>query len=305
MVQKRKNEHITDVYLSDIPHHALDEHLIKYNDEELVIIENLRDIPDLANPKIAFNVVALCVSGRMELDVSGCSVVLRSQQLIICQRNALLSGIMVSPDFDCKIMCISDHLLHSVLSAQMLVWDKLLFREKCFILDVPDNRFGLYNELQRQWSNRGGSLKHEIITSLLRVVFLQICQMLIDHQEKQSAMTTENTSRMDMLFHRFIDNVAKRKVKKQPVGKYADELFISPKYLSTVCRMVSDKSPIAWIKEYVLEDIVFYLRNTDLTVSRIAVELGFPNVSFFCKYVREHLGMSPNDYRKKLLSSNQ
>ena len=94
-------------------------------------------------------------------------------------------------------------------------------------------------------------------------------------------------------------------MKKQPVEKYADELFISPKYLSTVCRMVSDKSPIAWIKEYVLEDIVFYLRNTDLTVSRMAVELGFPNVSFFCKYVREHLGMIPNDYRKKLLSSDQ
>ena len=30
----------------------------------------------------------------------------------------------------------------------------------------------------------------------------------------------------------------------------------------------------------------------------IATEMGFDNLSFFGKYVRKHLGLSPNHYRK-------
>ena len=35
-----------------------------------------------------------------------------------------------------------------------------------------------------------------------------------------------------------------------------------------------------------------------LAIKEIAVKLGFCNLSFFGKYVRKHLGLSPNHYRK-------
>ena len=41
------------------------------------------------------------------------------------------------------------------------------------------------------------------------------------------------------------------------------------------------------------------LRFTDMTMQEIANDLKFPNPSFFGKYCKEHLGMTPLEYRMK------
>ena len=140
------------------------------------------------------------------------------------------------------------------------------------------------------------------MVSLLRVALLELCHQLMSKDKDQKAgedLLQEGNSRMETLFHQFLKNIARRHIKKLSVSEYAEKLCITPKYLSTVCRTVSGKSPTDWISEYVIEDITHYLKNTELTASQIGIELGFPNASFFGKYVREHLGMSPNEFRKE------
>ena len=36
-----------------------------------------------------------------------------------------------------------------------------------------------------------------------------------------------------------------------------------------------------------------------MSIKEIATEMNFDNLSFFGKYVKKHLGDSPNNYRKK------
>ncbi len=71
------------------------------------------------------------------------------------------------------------------------------------------------------------------------------------------------------------------------------KLCITPKYLSIICKRHSGKTAIEWITEYTLADITYYLRSTSKTIKEISGILGFSNTSFFGKYVREHLHMSP------------
>lgn len=40
------------------------------------------------------------------------------------------------------------------------------------------------------------------------------------------------------------------------------------------------------------------LRNTTKSIKQIAEEMNFPNQSFLGKYFKEHVGMSPSQYRK-------
>ena len=49
--------------------------------------------------------------------------------------------------------------------------------------------------------------------------------------------------------------------------------------------------------EQVLEDIRYYLRQTDLSIKQICDKLAFPNPSFFGKYVKDHFGMTPLEFR--------
>lgn len=82
------------------------------------------------------------------------------------------------------------------------------------------------------------------------------------------------------LFPRFLVLLQNNKVKHRQVTDYASELYVSP-------------------KEYTLSDIDYHLRSTEYLVKEIANILGFPNPSFFGKYIKEYLGMSPMEYRNK------
>ena len=300
-MEKQKKEHaLKNVNLLDVSAMSVNEELISYNDDELVIVDNLREIPHLEGGKIDFNIVAACVAGRMRLDVSGQPITVNAQQIFVCHPHVVLSNLMISPDFECKVMCLSDRLLRSILQSQMLLWNNMLYKQHYCIIDIPTGRFGLYNELRYQWLNEDNPFRREILVSLLRVALLELCHHLMNNEPNAAEDSPlEGNSRMEALFYQFLVNIARRRIKKLSVSEYAEELCITPKYLSTICRTVSGKSPTEWISEYVVEDITYYLKNTELTAAQICLELGFPNASFFGKYVREHLGMSPNEYRKK------
>lgn len=301
-MDKKRHEALQNVNLVDVSAMSVNEDLVKYNDDELVIVDKLREIPQLGSGKIDFNVVAACITGCMRLEVSGQPTTVNAQQIFVCHPHVVLSNLMISPDFECKVMCLSDRLLRSILQSQMLIWNNMLYKQRYRIIDIPSDRFGLYNELRYQWINEENPFKREILVSLLRVALLELCHQLMSKDKDQKAgedLLQEGNSRMETLFHQFLKNIARRRIKKLSVSEYAEELCITPKYLSTVCRTVSEKSPTDWISEYVIEDITHYLKNTELTASQIGIELGFPNASFFGKYVREHLGMSPNEFRKE------
>ena len=54
------------------------------------------------------------------------------------------------------------------------------------------------------------------------------------------------------------------------------------------------------INRCIIDDVRRLLHNSDKSVKEISNELGFPNLSFFGKYVKRMLGMSPKAYRKSL-----
>ncbi len=309
MDKQRMDQAIQKVNLMDVSAMSVNEELVKYLDDELVIVDNLREIPQLGGGKIDFNVVAACITGCMQLEVSGQPTIVNAQQIFVCHSHVVLSNLMISPDFECKIMCFSDRLLCSILQSQKLIWNNVLYKRRYCIIDIPAGRLTLYNELRYQWINEDNPFKREILVSLLRAALLELCHQLMCNEQRAEdespqerlrvgATAGMGNSRMETLFHQFLKNVARRRIKKLSVSEYAEELCITPKYLSTICRTVSGKSPSEWISEHVVEDITYYLKNTELTASQIGVELGFPNASFFGKYVREHLGMSPNEYRR-------
>ena len=65
----------------------------------------------------------------------------------------------------------------------------------------------------------------------------------------------------------------------------------------------SGRSPLDLIHETTVSTIRQQLRYSNKTVKEICNELDFPTLSFFGKFVREHLGMSPTEYRQQNLNN--
>lgn len=78
---------------------------------------------------------------------------------------------------------------------------------------------------------------------------------------------------------------------------FADKLCVTPKYLSEVCRKVSGYPANYWINRYTVLDISRLLRDKSLTFVRISDMFGFSSPAYFSRYVQQHLGVSPTEYR--------
>jgi len=93
---------------------------------------------------------------------------------------------------------------------------------------------------------------------------------------------------------------SKSEPKKRSVSYYAERLYITPKYMSTTVKKISGKTALEWINEYVIEDIKRQLAFSSKSIKEIADYLMFPSISFFGKYVKKHLGVSPKEFRRQL-----
>jgi transcriptional regulator GlxA family with amidase domain len=50
---------------------------------------------------------------------------------------------------------------------------------------------------------------------------------------------------------------------------------------------------------YVIAEAKALLMNTSMSVQQISLELHFPNQSFFGKYFKSHMGISPGEFRSR------
>ena len=94
-------------------------------------------------------------------------------------------------------------------------------------------------------------------------------------------------------------------MENREVEFYADKLFITPKYLSEICKKTSGKTASEWIQNYATTRLILLLRNNKLTFTQIADSMNFSSQSFFSRYVRKVLGVSPSVYRERLRHSRQ
>lgn len=78
---------------------------------------------------------------------------------------------------------------------------------------------------------------------------------------------------------------------------YADKLGISLQYLSTTVKQTTGRNVLDIIAYVVIIDAKSKLKSTDMTVQEIAYSLNFPSPSFFGKYFKRHVGMSPLEYK--------
>ena len=114
--------------------------------------------------------------------------------------------------------------------------------------------------------------------------------------ERQAAIAP--ASRQQEIFVRFLRLVSQHCREERQIGYYADRMALSQDHLSRIVREHSGITCKAWIERAVLLEAKVLLRHTDRTITDISEALHFPNDSFFCKYFKRLIGMSPRRYRE-------
>ena len=273
---------------------------IGYSDNDIVVIDSIQQFNEVNTAHVAMNAIVICTNGKVQARVNGIQMELHKNQVAIVPQNVTATDVMVSPDFNLKAMFLTNRILQSFLHEKMNVWNDMMYVHRNHIVTMDEDEILFYTHFYDMLTlaiERGKENPYhtEIIQALLRSAILGLCGAM----KWMLSSNHHETHTTDTHFQRFLDLLHSTDVKHRTVEAYANDLCISPKYLTAICKKHSGRTANEWITEHVLEDIRYYLKQTDLSMKQICDQLGFPNPSFFGKYVKDHFGMTPMEFRNR------
>ena len=136
--------------------------------------------------------------------------------------------------------------------------------------------------------------RDKIIASLFAAMFHYVMGILQQHSSNGSNNVSNRT---DELFNRFLDLLREHCSTERSVEFYAQKMGITPKYLSLILKKKSGRNASKLIDEAVVYEAKRLLKYSGLSINEIATKLNFASQSFFGKYFKQRVGVSPSRYK--------
>ena len=283
----------------------MDEDYVDYVDENVVVARNIDNLPE-SNQMIRLNlfIIVTCIEGKLQLSVNGKGYQLQTGEAFICLPTMILSDMLVSSRHKISMIGFSTKFMQQTMKRGKAAEKALyyIYKNPVFAQVTDENtkgihNIGLYNELVM---DKIGDTSHPYRQEILGHLFSALLHEMLAGIQKHSDTIEETGIKADRskrIFRQFMKEVSEDGGIHRSVSHYADRLCYSPKYISSAIKEVSGRTPTEWINEYAIEQIKYQLRQSDMSVKEIAEMFNFPNQSFFGKYVKAHVGMSPARYR--------
>ena len=154
----------------------------------------------------------------------------------------------------------------------------------------------LYRSIEREWrlaANGQVAAGLSLITALL----VQVARM----HETQEHASSPTLSRKSIQLEKFRHLIDEHLRHRWSVAQYAGQMGISAGQLSRLTRESLGKSSLELINERLLIEAQRELIYTNASVKQIADGLGFEDESYFSRFFRKHVGVSPLGYRAQEL----
>ncbi len=279
-----------------------------YTDGDIIILDDLREIPMEGSLQMDMILVIICTEGKLQVDMNGKTFTTHTGDMFICPPNVYLDNYMISPNFNSKIMGLSYSYLQRMLSVNRDIWDMILYLTQNPIyhltLELQELFNAYYSLISLKLNRKKEIFQKEVFRALFQAVFYDLFSVLsplIADECKDDGHAKQG----DHIVKRFLRMLSDSQGKERSVTAYAQRLCITPKYLTTVCKASSGKTALEWIHEYTMDIIVQQLKYSEHSIKEISDGLDFPNISFFGKFVKARIGMSPTEYRKQWVKENK
>lgn len=273
--------------------------------DELVVMENIGTVPSGVVCLQNHGVLFFITEGRAQLEYDGHVVQLQKNDLFLYMVHSTAANFMASSDFNCRQIWFGRAELFNIdIYKQISVADMSNLKLNPVVHLKGDNikLCDTYFQLLRDRMKFSTSvLTPDIVRMLFGTIVLEILSIMRRNSEQVAEEVQHEDINSSLHKKRIIDDfmrlVEESDGRIRRVDDFASQLNVTPKYLSTILKEVMNRRPSTYIQLYTLKAIERRLRFTDMTMQEIANDLNFPNPSFFGKYCKEHLGMTPLEYR--------
>ena len=277
----------------------------RFVSENFMLFDDIHDL-DIPKNNDVWILLLQCERGRFDAELNGKHFLIRKNDLLFCTPQTIVNHSRMSPDFKGRIIGMSERLNKEIFPNSAKIWRQaFLLRQR--------GRISLSEEFIEDMQTDWDYLKCRIVEQdnnyymdMMRCLIQALIYRISDRLDALigSIDTPDCMHSKEYLSRQFFDLLASTSPKQRSVTWYADRLCKTPKYLSAVIKQTSGRTASEWIHETVSAEIADRLKNSPKSIKEICDEPDFPNLSFFGRYVREHLGVSPTEYRRQKQSAS-
>jgi AraC-like DNA-binding protein len=266
----------------------------------LALTDQISDAHTTQEPtRLNFILMALCLKGQAKYNIDTKEQTVKAGDLLFISERHIVDNYSASADFGCLCIMVSTEFYHGFVQSVQNVSSLLLFSMNNPVVALTPSEVQVFSNyfhtIREKITNTGHHYRENLVKALLLAMFYDMSNVIyrVEQQGKKPQM------RADALFSQFIRLLEQNFRSIRRVSWYAEQLFITPKYLSEVVKQTSKRTPNEWIDSYVILEARVLLKTTTMSIKEIADELHFPSQSFLGKYFKEHVGVSPSEFRKQ------
>jgi len=292
--------------------------MVLISDELIPLQTQLQSASGICNAGEEVLAVVFCQQGRFYIPKRGLNDQILPKErwratpndVVLCRRSELL---LARHSKTCRFLSIivpislAQNILTKVYPWQKDWPAKIQYVKHCPLVSLPFNERNFYifylhfmQERMNQLSRPHYSFTlRNMLDSLILDLAASIC--LADDSLAQSADSVKH----DILYRNFLDMLYKHRVVHREVGWYAQQLSVTNRKLTLACLSQNKLSASQIIHKVCIEQLKIAIRKMpdQHQLTTIVKKFGFPSMPFFCKYFKQHVGVTPQQYRAHLLAN--
>lgn len=245
-----------------------------------------------------------CQRGSVEVSLEGCHYHIKPGDVYIYMASTLVHLLHKSEDAEGIMVEVDFYYILPIVNKVINVESQLFMRknpcvslsgEQCAHFEyLLNNLWDRINAEDCQKENvQYQHLKLELIKSMGQTICYEILNMYFTNQPLQPLQQ----GKKDVVFQNFMLSLFRFYRKERDVSFYARMQHITPRYFSAIIKGKTGDSALQWIVRMVITEAKQLLEESDLSIKEIADQLNFPTQSFFGKYFKQYVGVSPKEYR--------
>lgn len=271
-----------------------------YQADILVADLNSQDV--FLNDPVRVNAlqVLLVLEGSIDLSIDYVLFQASTNTVVTIMPTHITKVMKYSPNFKGRLMAVSRAFLEQSMmpnhSSSMIQYMKI--RKNPTIL-LQESEIKTLDEsmlrLRQTILQTSHHLQRLLIQNTLMGFFIEMGNIFSERKEYN---TPPSLTRKEELFESFLRILYMYCKEQHVVSFYAEQLYITPQYLSLILKELTGRSANKWIDEALMQEAKILLKASQATVQQVADALHFSDQSTFGKFFKKHAGMSPMEYRK-------
>lgn len=239
----------------------------------------------------------ICTTGKASFSYNGQEFTIVPKQIAVISQPRLVKFNAISKDFQCEYIAAPDKFLHNLLPANNYSIQGCVSLFANPIIEVNESNAVKFQKDLQNIRQRIDDIEHRFYTEMIGSLLQTMIYDLFDFHTRnnENILTTDRVGYITSQFFAMIE--AGRPKTQREVIHYAQALNITPKYLADTIKRVTGHSISSHINHAATAIMIEYLKDSRLSITQIADEMNFTSVSYFTRYCRKHIGMSPAQYR--------